>query len=255
MTQPRPISSRNNINFKRWTSLLDSQGIKAHQQCLVAGAKLRREFEKNPKVAIREILLPPAYETLKNLPHQTICFELSKTLFHELDKFGTNEPLLVCETPSLTPVDLTQAPSGLEVLCPIGDPGNLGALLRSCWAFGVQTVILLQETVHPFHPKVIRASSGAVFQQPLSWGGSLASLNTPDTLQWITALDLEGTGLSEWNWPTNVRLLLGEEGTGVPDFRFSRRVRIPQHHPAIPLNATVAGSIALHHYHQSHGIK
>ncbi len=255
MTRPRTISSQKNLHFKRWASLFDSHGIKAHRQCLVSGAKLRREIEKNPGVSIQEILLPPACETLENLPHQATCFELSKALFHELDKFGTKEPLLVCEIPSLTTVDLTQAPIGLEVLCPIGDPGNLGALLRSCWAFGVRTVILLQEAVHPFHPKVIRASSGAVFQQSLSWGGSLTGLNTPDTLKWITALDLEGTSLSEWKWPTNVRLLLGEEGTGIPDFRFSRRLRIPQYHPTIPLNVTVASSIVLYNYHQHHCLK
>ena len=164
--------------------------------------------------------------------------------------FGTKEPLLVCGVPEISSMDLTQAPNGLEVLCPIGDPGNLGALLRCCRAFDVRTVILLREAVHPFHPKVIRASSGAVFVQSLHWGGSIADLNTAETLKWITALDLHGTNMATVKWSENIRLLIGEEGVGVPPFHFANRLCIPQNHTSIPLNATVAGSIALYAYRQ-----
>lgn len=166
--------------------------------------------------------------------------------------FGTKEPLLVCGVPEMSHTDLSRPPNGLEVLCPIGDPGNLGALLRCCRAFDVRTVVLLQEAVHPFHPKVIRASSGAVFVQSLQWADSITDLATPETLQWITALDLHGTNMSTIKWPKHVRLLIGEEGVGVPPFQFSERLCIPQIHPSIPLNATVAGSIALYAYRQYH---
>ncbi len=166
--------------------------------------------------------------------------------------FGTKEPLLVCDVPEMSHTNLNRPPNGLEVLCPIGDPGNLGALLRCCRAFDVRTVVLLQEAVHPFHPKVIRASSGAVFVQSLQWADSITDLDAPETLQWITALDLHGTNMSTVQWPQHVRLLIGEEGVGVPPFQFSERLCIPQIHPSIPLNATVAGSIALYAYRQHH---
>jgi TrmH family RNA methyltransferase len=116
----------------------------------------------------------------------------------------------------------------------------------------VRTVALLQEAVHPFHPKVIRASSGAVFVQSLQWADSITNLDAPETLQWITALDLHGTNMSTMKWPKHVRLLVGEEGVGVPPFQFSERLCIPQIHLSIPLNATVAGSIALFAYRQYH---
>ncbi|MDH5700363.1 MAG: RNA methyltransferase [Nitrospirota bacterium] len=166
--------------------------------------------------------------------------------------FGTKEPLLVCGVPEISRKNLNRAPNGLEVLCPIGDPGNLGALLRCCRAFDVRTVVLLQEAVHPFHPKVIRASSGAVFVQSLQWADSITDLDTPETLQWITALDLQGTNMSTVKWSKHVRLLIGEEGVGVPPFQFAERLCIPQIHPSIPLNATIAGSIALYAYRQHH---
>ena len=250
MNQPYPISSRQNSHFKRWLSLLDSHGIKRHHQCLVAGNKLRREIGKNPGVSVQEILLPSSWNFGEDLPYQSKLFKLYNPLFQELDVFGTKEPLLVCNVPEISSMDLTQAPNGLEVLCPIGDPGNLGALLRCCRAFDVRTVILLREAVHPFHPKVIRGSSGAVFVQPLHWGGSIADLNTAETLKWITALDLQGTNMATIKWSENVRLLIGEEGVGVPPYHFANRLCIPQNHTSIPLNATVAGSIALYAYRQ-----
>ena len=250
MNQRHPISSRQNSHFKRWVSLLNSHGITRHHLCLVSGNKLRREIGTHSGVTVHEILLPPSWTSRENLPSQGIHYELSHSLFQELDVFGTKEPLLVCDVPKISRRDLSQAPNGLEVLCPIGDPGNLGALLRCCRAFDVRTVVLLQEAVHPFHPKVIRASSGAVFVQSLQWADSIADLNTQETLQWITALDLQGTNLSRVRWSKHVRLLIGEEGVGVPPFQFAERLCIPQIHPAIPLNATVAGSIALYAYRQ-----
>jgi TrmH family RNA methyltransferase len=248
--QPRSISSRKNSHFKRWLSLLDAHGIKRHHQCLVSGNKPRNEIWKNSGHSAREFLFPSSWNIEEDLPSQTQSYILSHSLFQELDVFGTKEPLVVCNIPEISSMDLTQAPNGLEVLCPMGDPGNLGAFIRSCRAFNVQTVILLQEAVHPFHPKVIRTSSGAVFVQSLKWGGSIANLNTAETLKWITALDLQGKNISTVKWPKNVRLLIGEEGVGVPCFRFAERLYISQIHPSIPLNATVAGSIALFAYHQ-----
>ena len=252
MTRPRLLSSRHNIRFKRWISLLNSEGVKTHQQCLVSGATLRKELTQRAKTSICEILFPPSYEMRENLPSQATGFTLAKPLFDELDIFGTKEPLVVCTTPSIPPFDLTQPPRGLEILCPIGDPGNLGALLRSCRAFDVRMVILLREAVHPFHPKVIRASSGAVFAQSLSQGCSISEFDKPEILKWIIPLDMQGEDIATLSWPENIRLLIGEEGMGIPSLPYSQRFSISQIHPSIPLNATVAASIALHAYRQQH---
>lgn len=252
MIQPQLISSRHNPQFKRWASLLDSQGVKSLQQCLVSGEKIREEMIQRHENALCEILLPQSHTIEEKWLSKGTSFTLTKELFQELDVFGTRQPLAVFTTPSTPQVDLTQPPLGLEILCPIGDPGNLGALLRSCRAFGVRTVILLREAVHPFHPKVIRASSGAAFAQPLGQGCSITELHTPEILQWISALDMNGENVSTTTWPKHVRMLVGEEGVGLPSFPFPKLFSIPQIHDSIPLNAMVASSIALHTYRQQH---
>ena len=48
----------------------------------------------------------------------------------------------------------------------LGDPGNLGTILRSSEAAGVDAVVLTPGSVDPFNPKVVRASAGALFHVP-----------------------------------------------------------------------------------------
>ena len=46
-------------------------------------------------------------------------------------------------------------------------PGNLGTLIRSAWAFGLDGVVVGRGTVDPWNPKVVRGSAGGVFHVPL----------------------------------------------------------------------------------------
>src|SRR5690242_15351297 len=58
----------------------------------------------------------------------------------------------------------------------VGDPGNVGAVLRSAQAFGASSVALGPGTADPFGPKAVRASMGAVFAVPLARAESVAAL-------------------------------------------------------------------------------
>jgi RNA methyltransferase, TrmH family len=255
MLHPHLISSRHNPQFKRWLSLLETEGIKRHQQCLVSGKRLGDELLGHAGLKVDEILIPPSTSRMEIQHVSAPVFRLAGELFKAVDVFGTKGPLLICAVPHLANYDLTLPPNGLELLCPLGDPGNVGALLRGSLAFGVNRFILLRESAHPFHPKVIRGCSGAAFFLTMSWGCSVKELGKPEHAKWITALDLEGSDLPRFQWPRNIRLLIGEEGTGVPPIPFAQRVTIPQVHTAIPLNASTAGHIALYAYRQAHPLQ
>ncbi len=244
------IASIQNSHFKRWRSLLKTKGIRHHQQCLVLGKRVIKEVLTNHSSLCRELLFTTHDFDLPQLPSHSMPIQISSELFRELDITGTSFPILICDTPPLTRPDLTIPPQGLEVLCPLGDPTNLGTLVRSCMAFGVQKLILLQEAAHPFHPKTIRASSGTVFNQTLYQGPEIIDLCKPETSRWIVALDVKGENLSTWQWPRNIRVLVGEEGLGLPEGKFHETLTISQAKGLDSLNATTAMSIALFTYRQ-----
>ena len=227
----------------------EAKGIKHHQQCLVSGKKLVQEILSQHSELCLELIHPHAQSIRFVTTTSDIAqYHLTVDLFQKLDLLGTNFPLLVCQTPPITPADLTIAPTGLEVVCPIGDPNNLGALIRSCCAFNISKIILLKEAAHPFHPKAIRSSGGTMFHQQLHWGTGISDLKSKQQLRWIIALDLKGQNVSKYQWPKDVRLLVGEEGPGIPDFPFKKTLTIPQAKKANSLNATTAASIALFSY-------
>jgi RNA methyltransferase, TrmH family len=61
-----------------------------------------------------------------------------------------------------------QGDAAVLVLDRVTDPGNLGALLRTSHALGVDWVVALPGTVDPWSPKAVRASAGSMFRVPVS---------------------------------------------------------------------------------------
>ena len=235
------IESAQNGTFKKLLSLTSSKGLKEEGSFLLCGEKLIREFLKKPHLKIiNEILAPnmqPVATQAKQVP-------LTAALFDQIDVLGTHFNILVLEQPAiplLSAADIkSYAPQGIELVVPIGDPGNLGALIRSCEAFGVPRVILSREAAHPFLPKAVKASAGSVLRVPLARGPALADF-PPSCI----ALDPRGASIDDFTWPENGLLLLGEEGSGFASgFAGQARLRIPTT-GVESLNVVVAASIAL----------
>jgi TrmH family RNA methyltransferase len=170
---------------------------------------------------------------------------MSKTLFDEVDVLGTHSSILVLKQPALNIWNFEQSTPGLQLLLPLGDPANLGAVARSAEAFGVKNLILLREAANPFLPKAMKASAGSLCRVKIWKGPSIRELSVPN----LIALDLNGKKLSAFKWPASGYLLVGEEGAGVPDIRGLEKISIPMQ-MVESLNATVATSIALYDYSQ-----
>jgi RNA methyltransferase, TrmH family len=165
---------------------------------------------------------------------------VSKDMFRELDVVGSGSPLVCLPVPEVQKWNSSQAPTKTELLCALGDPNNLGALLRSAKAFGIENVVLLEESCNPFHPKAIKASSGACFGLNYFKGPSIKHLSDVKN---ILALDMNGKDVREFNFTGAWRVLLGEEGQGVPSSLNCDRVSISYPGAVESLNATVAASI------------
>lgn len=247
----RIIESLDNPRAKLWAALLESRGLRKHRRFLLAGRKTVREALAQYPGRFESLLLPPGAEAEHlALPPEVERIRLGRTLFDRLDVSGTGLPILVGVVPEMAAIDLARPPEGLELVCALGDPSNLGALLRSAAAFAVSRVILLADAAHPFHPKCLRAASNAQFALELrrgpAWSG-LAQAAGP-----LLALDGQGEDLAGFAWPRDLRLVLGEEGLGLPPGLAVQRLAIPTSGAVESLNATVAASLALYGHYVAH---
>lgn len=230
-----PISSPENSKFRTWLSLQTAKGIKKEGLCLVSGPKLLSELRS------AEALICVDSQQIESLPQ--LCetaFMLSPTLFRELDTLGTHHPLAVVRTPEVANFDFETPPVGIEIVVPFSDPGNLGAVIRSAAAFGVSRVILTEESANPFLPRAIRGSSGSCFKVPLARASSIKNCKEG------VGLDMVGPPIHEFHFTKNTRLVVGEEGQGLPPGFRGTRVHIPIHPGSESLNALAAASIALY---------
>jgi TrmH family RNA methyltransferase len=243
----KEISSRENPTFKNLVQLLQSRGIKKQQQFLLFGEKVVSETLADSPQMIAALLRTAQMSSPSARPRGIEEFVLANELFSELDIFGTHQPILLCHTPEIqewTPQ------AGLNLFLALGDPANLGAVLRSAAAFGCAQITLLKECASPFHPRAVRAASGTLLKTPLRFGPSVHELNLQKTLHAVVALDMHGQPIAEFKWPKDVNLILGEEGPGLPAHLKAQLISIPIAANVESLNATVAASLAMYSYRQ-----
>jgi TrmH family RNA methyltransferase len=137
------------------TGLILVEGRHPIEEALRAGLTLRAGFVRNS----------PA----ESLPQTDVPFPArhvdEKAMARLSDTHSPPPCLAVFERP---PNPKRLSGSLALVLDEIQDPGNLGTLIRSAVAFGVESVLLLGEAVDAYGPKVIRASAGLIFALPVA---------------------------------------------------------------------------------------
>jgi TrmH family RNA methyltransferase len=138
------------------------------------------------------------------------------------------------------------------------DPGNLGALARVAEAAGADGMALSPGTVHPNHPRALRASAGSLLRLPVAIGidpdqldRHLAPASAPAPPRWVALVPRGGADLYDASTPapeSTLVLALGAEGPGVSPALAARaglRLTIPVAPPVESLNATVAAALVL----------
>jgi len=104
----------------------------------------------------------------------------------------------------------------LLILDGIRDPGNLGTILRTAQAAGIDAVVTTPGTVDPFSPKVIRSGMGAHFKLPIhqfNWGEIQDLINKNELLVFI-ADSSNGKLLYDTDFKCPLALIIGGEAEG-----------------------------------------
>lgn len=243
------LTSNTNSQFKTFLGLTESKGIKSEKMFLLSGSALVREFLQKPGLQIHAEIVMEGLTPLTTKESGARIFKLSKALFEEIDVVGTKFNILVLSLPEVKPWTPALTKSGMTLVTPLGDPGNLGAVIRSAEAFGASQVLLLSEAAHPFLPKSVKASSGSSLRMPLYRGPSLKEfVQTEEVTSRLVGLDMKGIPIKKFEWPQHPYLLVGEEGAGLSGQRI-RSISIPMKNVE-SLNGTIAASIALYEYSQ-----
>ncbi len=146
------------------------------------------------------------------------------------------------------PFPTLDAPDFLLILDRIRDPGNLGTLLRTAAAAGVDEVILAPETTDAFAPKVLRAGMGAHFRLPVV---SMDWTRIQNRTKGLTVFLADAAGdvtYTEADLKHACALIIGGEAEGAS--RSARdlaahRLYIPMDRKTESLNAAVAGAVLL----------
>jgi 16S rRNA (guanine527-N7)-methyltransferase len=239
----REIASSMNPAYKAWAKILSGPGSRKAGLAIVSGRKSVPETLARHPGEVLALLAKKAkdYEGL-SLPESLEVCHLRSELFPALDLFGTGPPLLVVKAVEPPPWNPGEAFSGVRLMIPFQDPANVGAVIRTAAAMGVE-VVLLKEAANPYHPKALRASGPAVFQARLQSGPSLRGLAAQEGFY---ALSPDGLDIGGFSPPPGLHLAMGLEGKGLgDDWPKERRLSIPMMEGVESLHAAAAAAIAM----------
>ena len=146
---------------------------------------------------------------------------------------------------------ILQSGKPLLILDRVGDPGNLGMIMRTAEAAGAMGIFLTSGSVELFNSKVVRASMGAIFRLPVFHQENgielIRELKTHGIS--ILAAHIDGTSYGDLQYNPPLALLLGNEAFGIDEDLLGmadQTVTLPMTPPVESLNIAVAAGILLY---------
>ncbi len=252
------ITSRNNRTIIETAKLRDKKYREESHLFYFEGHKLLEEALSHGVIPERVFLTERSKTLADTLPSQTEVFLIPDSVYLKISEEKSPEGIF-CVAKHLDSLhNFATIYNG--VLCEhcfaavsVRDPGNLGTLMRSAAALGIDTLILSSDCADVYSPKTLRASMGALFR--------LKTVRCRDICKTLSALpksniipiaaslsDKAGTlGIS--SLPDNVCFVVGNEGHGLPrdviESCAGGEIIIPMETGAESLNVSAAASILL----------
>lgn len=229
--------------YRHRLGLFLAEGLRLVEDGLVAGW-----------TPVKLILSPPllgkrAVETVEGWDYPRL--ELSPELMALAGDTETSQGVMaVFERPS---ADLDNFDGDLVLIMDgLRDPGNAGAIMRSCSAVGAHGVIALTGSVDLSSPKVVRASMGGVFRVP--W---VSDVDAQQVIQWADAAGFQlvrleprgGMPFHLYDYSKKLALVVGNEAEGIRPELFSAcsgSLTIPMPGGQESLNAAMAATLVLY---------
>lgn len=239
------ITSLKNPKVAAWKALKDRKGRRESGCFLVEGRKMVEEA------------LASAFDVETVLVQEDM--ELPDGLTMPVYELPAHVLAAVCDTKTpqgIAAVVRMKEQSALGkhivVLDGVQDPGNVGTIIRTADAAGLDGVLLSNQCADVFSPKVLRATMGSIFRMNLrttdDLPGELTKLREKGYS--ILSSQLDGTPFYErQDVAERFALIIGNEGNGVSEQvqqTATHRVRLPMRGGAESLNAAIAAAIMMY---------
>ena len=241
------ISSAKNPRVLTWRSLQDRKGRDAQNAFLVEGVRMVREALQSD-FDLLAVLLREDFEPAFPLPENIPAFVLSDHAFASVT--GTKTPQGIAAVLSRRVRSLSG--SRLLALDTVQDPGNVGTIIRTADAAGMDGVILSAECADLFSPKVLRSTMGSIFRMSFAFPADLPAYLHDLRCRGFSVISsqLDGDPFYErGNVSDAFVLVIGNEGNGISDAvkaEATHRLRLPMRGGAESLNAAVAAGIMMY---------
>lgn len=250
------IKSTKNEKVKLWKKLLSKKFRDQTGTYLIEGEHLILEALKTNEVVEIMIQEDKTISNAWSLNHEKIpVFTISEEISQHIS--GTKSPqgiFAVCKKRN-TKVDFTKHARFL-LMDGVQDPGNIGTIIRTADAAGVDVVILGEGSGDVYNPKVIRSAQGSHFHLTIE-SGNLSNwvnqIKQNEVPLYGTALE-EAVDFQSITPAKSFALVVGNEGAGVSREileKTEQNLYIPIFGQSESLNVSVATGILLYHLRKS----
>jgi TrmH family RNA methyltransferase len=248
----KAVSSVSNPMVKRLRALSARKGRQAEGAFLLEGTKLLAEALQSGQ-HIECVMASDAWwqahgATLRLGETGAVCFNVSEAVLEAIATTRTPDPVVAMVRLPQPVYPQWQAGEWIVIAHQLQDPGNLGTIIRAADASGALMVVVTDDSVDPFSPKVVRASMGSLFHLPVV-RLSMPAFRAHYAACPIYALVLDGdAALYDCDLRAGGAFLVGNEGSGLPPAErqlSTRRVSIPMPGQSESLNAAMAATVCL----------
>lgn len=252
------ISSFSNPKIKELNLLIkNNQKRKKEKLFMVEGAQeinaaLDSGFKLDTCFICRDIFLDEKLEKKINRSEKTVVFEVTKAVYESIAYRESRQGIIATVNSKVKGLkDLQLSDNALIiVLESVEKPGNLGAILRTADASGVDAVIVCDPLVDIFNPNVIRSSVGCVFYQQIVVATSTETINwlrTKGVKIFATALPAKKM-YYDYNYKKSSAIVMGSEAHGLSQEWFDNAdelIKIPMLGKTDSLNVSTSAAIVI----------
>ena len=249
------ITSSQNPAIKRLKLLLVKSRERKKKSCFVIEGEreLLRAMEKGYQ--LESIFVKEKYLKDFQLKIKAHFFELNEALFDSISIRSGSEKIIAIvksKTHDLDQLKLNENSIVLVVEAP-EKPGNIGAILRTASAAGMDAVIISNPRTDLYHPTVVRNSLGGVFALPIALDSSenvINYLKEKSLNIMAAALNGKAQDYKKVSYIRPTALVFGTEDMGLSSIWLDQAdviVKIPVKPPIDSLNLSVSAGILMYH--------